>query len=67
MELEECKIGLAVDHSYGKTGIIVDKPWYRADDDEWFIPVLKCDGIKESMFPRRLTPHKANHEGDTHY
>jgi hypothetical protein len=58
MDKEDCVIGLAVDHSYGKTGIIVDKPWYRAADDEWFIPVLKCNGIKEDMFPRRLTPHK---------
>lgn len=63
MEKEECVIGLAVDHSYGKRGIIVGKPWYRSDDDEWFIPVLKCNGIKEDMFPRRLTPHKVQRAG----
>ena len=59
MQLQECKIGLAVDHVSGKQGIICGKPWFRDFDQEWFIPVMRLTGEEESMFPRRLTPHNS--------
>lgn len=66
MEKEDCVIGLVVDHSYGKKGIIVDVLWYRPNDQEWFVPIIDCNGRRLNMFPRRLTPHKVQKAG-IHY
>ncbi len=58
MDKNECKIGMAVDHESGVQGIIINDPWHRKEDNEWFIPVLLTDGRSTDMFPRRLTLHQ---------
>lgn len=56
--LSEIEIGMPVNHTNGRQGIVLNKV-YDVYDRRWYIHIMDTSGVTCRFFPERLSRHQS--------